>query len=342
MRITLLLCILAPTMAIRGTSDLLMDMRPQVVAKLIDQVTNQWVLASMGVMSNTTDATHAYADMEKSCVKVSKSVISGSDGDEDRVSEYMTEVCNEPSASKMCTMFAKGMDDMMVGDANFNRNDLKLVKFCKSFWDTNVQSAARAKQDELAAQEKVAAEKKAADDKVAAEKKAEEEKAAAEKKAADDEAAAQKKVADEKAAAEKKAADDKASAERAEEEAKNKKEAEEKAAEMKTQQSEKLRGAIKAKTATLTAAIEKTATDMEQKNNSTEEDVHKLIEHAHTAMKVAAKKEADAVQKEKEAAAARVAAMQATAPANETMPAPRNVNISKANVNMTKTANKTA
>merc|ERR1719316_1700286 len=54
----------------------------------------------VGVLQNTTAESQAYSDMEKSCLKVSKSIIAGSDGDEDRVAEYMKEVCEEPSASK--------------------------------------------------------------------------------------------------------------------------------------------------------------------------------------------------------------------------------------------------
>merc|ERR1719460_949924 len=79
--------------------------------------------------------------MEKSCSTVTKSIVAGSDGDEDRVAEYMQEVCSR-SSSKMCTSFAKGIDDAMIGDANFNRNNLKVANFCKTFWNTDVQTAA--------------------------------------------------------------------------------------------------------------------------------------------------------------------------------------------------------
>merc|ERR1719506_2704657 len=90
----------------------------------------------------------------------------------------------------------------MIGDANFNRNNLKVANFCKTFWNTDVQTAANEKKVQIEADEKAAAEQKAAEEKAAAEQKEAEEKAAAEKKAAEEKAAADKKAAEEKAAAE--------------------------------------------------------------------------------------------------------------------------------------------
>merc|ERR1719159_32889 len=116
----LFVCLLSPAAAvrssIRGSSGLLTDMRPEVVSKLLDEVTNKWVMDFVSVLRNTTQESQAYGDMEKSCFKVSKSIIAGSDGDEDRVSEYMKEVCDEPTATKMCSEFASGMEDAMIGD----------------------------------------------------------------------------------------------------------------------------------------------------------------------------------------------------------------------------------
>merc|ERR1719375_219643 len=96
------------------------------------------------------------------------------------------------------------MNTAMIGDANFNRNNLKFAQFCKNFWNADVQTAAQAKKEQLAADEKVAAEKKAAEEKAAAEKKAADEKAAAEKKEAEEKAAIKEKAAEEKIAAAKK------------------------------------------------------------------------------------------------------------------------------------------
>eukprot|EP00746_Dinoflagellata_sp_MGD_P160616 gnl/MRDRNA2_/MRDRNA2_87462_c0_seq1.p1 gnl/MRDRNA2_/MRDRNA2_87462_c0~~gnl/MRDRNA2_/MRDRNA2_87462_c0_seq1.p1 ORF type:complete len:375 (-),score=157.82 gnl/MRDRNA2_/MRDRNA2_87462_c0_seq1:12-1136(-) len=322
----LLLCLMGPVAAIRGSirgsAGLLTDMRPEVVSKLLGEVTNKWVLDFVGVLRNTTAESQAYGDMEKSCLKVSKSIIAGSDGDEDRVSEYMKEVCERSDSSAMCTEFANGMDDSMIGDANFNREKLNLSKFCKSFWTGRVESAAQEMKARLDTEEKALAEKKAQEEKEAAEKKAAEDKAAEEKKAADEKAAAEKKAADEKAAAEKKAADEAKAAE----EAKKKQEEDRAAAEAKRDQEVQnvaaMREAANNKTMTLTAAITKTAQVQEENFNATEESVSKLLQHAKQAIQLAAKKEAEAAELEKkqreEAAAAAAAASNRTATANAT------------------------
>merc|ERR1719428_1596989 len=136
----------------------------------------------VSVLRNGTQEAQAYGEMEKSCFKVSKSIIAGSDGDEDRVAEYMKEVCEDSTSNTMCAEFASGMDAAMIGDANFNREKLNLNKFCKSFWTGKVESAAVEMKAQLENEEKALAEKKAQEEKDAAEKKAAEEKAAAEKK----------------------------------------------------------------------------------------------------------------------------------------------------------------
>jgi len=340
MSLAVILCVLAPATALRGSgqkTELLTDMRPEVVSKLLSEVTDQWVMDFVNVMTNKTGEPYAYSKMEKSCLTVTKSIVDGSDGDEDRVSEYMQDVCSR-SSSNMCAGFAKSIDVAMIGDSNFNRNSLKLANFCKGFWTTDVQGAANKKKEQMDADEKAAAEKKAADEKAAAEKKEADEKAAAEKKAADEKAAEEAAA---KAAADKKAADEQAAADAA------------KASDEQRAQAEKLRGSIRAKMENLTASIEKTSASVEKTYNSTEDDVQKLVEHAQKAMMLASKKEAEEVQKAKEAkeaaekeaaekkaqeAAAAAAAQQknttnATA-ANDSMPVEvtdmMNVNISKA------------
>lgn len=336
--IALVFSIMGPAAALRGLgqkAELLTDMRPEVVSKLLGEVTNQWVTDFMSVLSNSSDESQAYSKMEKSCLKVTNSVVAGSDGDEDRVAEYMNEVCSTASFN-MCTSFAKGMNTAMIGDANFNRNNLKFAQFCKNFWNADVQTAAQAKKEQLAADEKVAAEKKAA-----------EEKEAAEKKAADEKAAAEKKEADEKAAAEKKASEEKAAAEAAEKAAAEKKAAEEKVAADALQKqeedraaAEKLRGAIKAKTGNLTAAIEKTEAAENQTYTATEDDVQKLVQHAKKAMQLADRKEADAAKKAKEEkeAAEKKAKEEAAAQQEVAVAQQKNMNVTK---NVTEPTNET-
>lgn len=298
----LLLLASTPVLALRGSvkSALLTDMRPEVVNQLLTEVENKWTKGFVMVMRNQTDSASAYATMEASCVKVARSIIAGSDGDEDRVAEYMKDVCISSATvegKKACQEFAAGVDDAMIGDAVYNRERLDLPKFCKSFWSKSVQAAAvelKAKEDANA--EAVAA-KKDADAKAAAEKKAEEEKAAAEKKEADEKAAAEKKAAEEKAAAEKKEAEENAAVE--------KKAAVEKAAEQKkakdaevanAQMEEQVKAASVArdKVQNMTAVIMKSVQDEEAKMDSAVQEARNLTAHARTALRVATKKEAQA------------------------------------------------
>jgi hypothetical protein len=348
--IVLALSVIGAAAAIRGTghkTELSTDMRPEVVSKLLSQVTEQWTMEFVSTLSNSTNEPEAYSKMEKSCLTVSRSIIEGSDGDEDRVAEYMQEVCSR-SSNKMCASFAKGMDDAMIGDANFNRNSLKLAQFCKTYWNADVKTAAQAKMEQMKADEKAAADLRAAEEKEAAEKKAAEEKAAAEKKAEEEKAAAEKKAADEKAAEEKAAADKKAAAEAAEKAAVEKKATEEKAAaeaEKKQENdraaAEKLRGALQKRIASSMAAIEKRQLAAEQTFNTTEEDVQKTIEHAEKAMKLATKKEAEAKVSVAPPKKNVTNVTNVTVPAqNETMPAEISAEVAEmVNMNLSKAEN---
>merc|ERR1719272_1228537 len=190
-----LFLILAPTVVaflgsgrhqgnLRQKTDVLLDLRPEVVSKLLGQVSHKWTMGFVGVLRNSTgsDAVKAYKDMEKSCVKVSTSVIQGSDGDEERVAEYMKSVCGVSSITeedkKMCVAFAHGVDKAMIGDFEFNRESLDLTKFCKAFWENTVQNAAIEKKQQIDVEEKSSIDKKAVEEKAKADKKAEEEKVA--------------------------------------------------------------------------------------------------------------------------------------------------------------------
>lgn len=322
-------------------SELMTDMRPEVVSKLLNQVEHKWTEASVMVMRNKTDSAAAYAAMESSCVKVTRSIIDGSDGDEDRVSEYMKEVCAKSVSEedkKECQAFAAGVEECMSGDASYNRERLDLPKFCKSFWSNTVHAAAtelKAKEDadaeataaKKAADEKAAAEKKAADEKAEAERKEAEAKAAAEKKAADEKAAAEKKAADEKAAAEEKAANEKAAAEKKEVDDKasaEKKEKEEQAARQQMEEQVKAASIAKEKVQNLTAAIMKGVDDESAKMDSAVSEARNLSSHARTALRAAVRKEAQAKAAAQPAANSTVA-QNATAPAKNNSVVLKNV-----------------
>jgi len=208
-----LLFIAAPAMAmLRGTGDLTLmtDMRPDVVRKLLSNVEQKWIHTRAMVLSNVTDMEEAYTEMEKSCIKVSSAIIQGSEGQKDRVNEYMQDVCTIDSAHEqynLCSGFASGIGAAMTDDSEYNRDSLQLSGFCRKFWDTAVTNAAQAE-----AKQRAEEEEKERVAKEEAEKKAEKEAAAL---AAEKEAQEKKELQREHA--EKEEAEKKAAAKAAEE-----------------------------------------------------------------------------------------------------------------------------
>jgi len=145
----LLLVALLPVAAIlRGTSNnmdltvALSDMHPEQVGNLLHTVELKWEEARASSLRNLTDENAGLEDMVKSCSKVAKAIIAGSDGDKDKVVEYMNDVC-AASESEQCKPFASGIEGSMTDDAEVNRNDLDLSKFCQGFWSGPVTGAAK-------------------------------------------------------------------------------------------------------------------------------------------------------------------------------------------------------
>jgi len=165
------------------------DMRPEVVSELLASVEAKWTQEALNVLSNVTAETVAYDAMEISCKKVSSAVVQGSDGDRLRVIEYMNTVCKEPNAQsnvQMCTAFGNSIQEFMIGDDVYNRDQLDMGKFCHKFWTTHVTAAAKAQKKKLDEEEKriLAQEQKREEEEIAQRKKLAEEVA---KKAAQDE-----------------------------------------------------------------------------------------------------------------------------------------------------------
>lgn len=185
-----LLPLLFPVNALlRGTGQstdlslLLNDMHPEAVNKLLHAVELRWEESRSLVLENKTDATDAENEMLRSCKKVARAIIDGSEGDKDKVVEYMQDVCTvntgagEEDKTK-CMAFSSAMEKAMADDARFNREELDLAKLCQSYWAGPVTASAevQAKTDEADAA------RKAQED---AEKAKEEAQHAAEKAAAD-------------------------------------------------------------------------------------------------------------------------------------------------------------
>jgi len=196
-----LLLSLAPAAAVfRGSGAA--KMQPEVVSKLLSDVEKKWTQSRVMVLRNVTDEDTSYATMEASCLKVSSAVVAGSEGDKDRVVEYMQDVCaasptkDAPTAT-MCTDFASGIEKTMTDDESWNRDSLDLKPFCKKFWANSVSAAAQVVKQKLDEEEA----KKEAEEKKREEEE-EQKKKEEEAKRAEEEAAAAKKAADAKAAEE--------------------------------------------------------------------------------------------------------------------------------------------
>merc|ERR1719160_1298715 len=171
-------------------------MQPEVVRKLLKNVELTWIHLRVTVALNVTSDEQAFAEMEKSCVKVASAILAGSEGQKDRVTEYMQDVCSIDDDKGLCAGFASGIEAAMTDDSEYNRDELKLSHFCQKFWEKTVTAAAQAEAKEQA--EKAEKERLAKEE---AEKKAAAEMAAAEE-AAKKAAEAAKKTAEDKVAAE--------------------------------------------------------------------------------------------------------------------------------------------
>jgi len=204
------------------------DMQPEVVARTLSEVEDEWKSqAASFAECNTTETSECGGAPEafsKSCSTVVSAVVQASSGDRTSVKEYMNTVCGENELSgwhaERCTELASAVTDSMLDDNYENRENFNSGSLCTSFWSKFVV-------EEKARVEKERAEREAA------EKKAAEEAAEAAKKAAEEAAEAQKQK--EKEEAEQKAADAKRQAEEAAAElAAKKEEAEKQAEEAKT------------------------------------------------------------------------------------------------------------
>merc|ERR1719453_3065741 len=130
-------------------------------------------------LRNQTDESEALAEMTKSCTKVAKAVIDGSEGDKNRVVEYMADVCSKGEDNRGCESFAAGIESTMTYDVEVNRDNLDLNKFCLAYWQTTVTVDAKAEAQRLNTED-------------AARRKEETERAEAERKEKEAEAAKQK------------------------------------------------------------------------------------------------------------------------------------------------------
>jgi len=132
-------------------------MHPAEVGKLLHQVELRWEETRLSALQNQIDEKVGVEDMVKSCSKVAMAIIEGSEGDKDKVVEYMQDVCSSTSdvdQTEKCQQFSKGIEGAMSDDMEVNRNELDLSKFCQAFWSgpvTDVAQKQAQKEEEEAA-----------------------------------------------------------------------------------------------------------------------------------------------------------------------------------------------
>jgi len=160
----------------------LTDMQPEVVGHLLAEVEKHWEEGKVASLRKQMDETTALGEMTKSCTKVSKAIIDGSDGDKDKVVEYMRDVCSSQGTEHMtCDNFAASVEGFMSNDAEVNRNDLDLAKFCHAYWADFVSKAASVEVKRLEAEDAARAKEEEEKKKREAEELKAKEAAAAEK-----------------------------------------------------------------------------------------------------------------------------------------------------------------
>mmetsp|Transcript_126922 Transcript_126922/g.237285 ORF Transcript_126922/g.237285 Transcript_126922/m.237285 type:complete len:362 (+) Transcript_126922:65-1150(+) len=195
---------------VRTTSFLASDLRPDLVARTLVDVVNEWkAQASTFMECNATDSGANCGNtpkaFQKSCGTVTMSIVTGSSGDRDVVKEYMADVCGQKVLDNYhhdrCNEIKDAIGKAMVDNSYENRENFNSQKLCSGFWSKFVETE-RVRFEKEAA-ERAEAEKKAAEERAAAQKKAEEEakvKAEEEAKEAKQKAEEQAKEAAAKAA----------------------------------------------------------------------------------------------------------------------------------------------
>lgn len=139
--------------------------QPDAVSHLLSEVERQWQEQALADLQNNNIATSSLDAMVESCSKVSKAIVSGSEGNKDKVVEYLQEVCNADAGGQdkdMCQQYATAFEAHLSDDLNANREDLNVGGFCQTFYKGPIMEAAKKQQVVLAAQKQKEEEKAAA------------------------------------------------------------------------------------------------------------------------------------------------------------------------------------
>lgn len=184
----------------RGSNEnkllMITDMRPDIAAKLLTDVENRWTLEAQSLLSGKSPKPEreVASDVVKSCTKIANSIVQGSDGDADKVSEYFESVCGYVTTKgdkDLCLKFQDGVSGFMSKDSEFDRNELDMSRFCEKFYSGTIrevaQERAKIEEKEHATEKKEQEEaKKAAAEKAVKEAKETEKAAKTAEKAAEE------------------------------------------------------------------------------------------------------------------------------------------------------------
>lgn len=106
---------LAGEHSLRGQTKSLAKMQPEQVSKLLSDVEHDWVshaLLSMDKANTKYGPKEAKSEMVDSCSTVVASIVEASEGEKDRVVEYMQDVCNVSHEPANCKVFG----DAVLGE----------------------------------------------------------------------------------------------------------------------------------------------------------------------------------------------------------------------------------
>jgi len=126
----------------RSRASLAAGVRPDAVARLLAKTEDGWKYQAVKCEEgggSEGKCLHAEEAFGKSCITVVDSVMKGSDGDHDRVQEYMADVCHQRVLTSWhqarCNQLQRSISDAMKFNAFGNRVNFDSMRFCRSFWN---------------------------------------------------------------------------------------------------------------------------------------------------------------------------------------------------------------
>lgn len=197
-------------------------LQPETVARTLAQVEDDWktqaaTFTECNAHSEAMACRSTQQSFGKSCTTVVNAIVRGSSGDQDRISQYMDEVCAQKSLAAWhrgrCVDLQRAINGALRFTAYANREHFQSANLCENFWHSFVAAEQQRAEEERAARVKAQKEmllRANARKKAAAEEKAKEEARKAQQHAEEAREAAAVKLARKKAEAQ--AAHDKAEA----------------------------------------------------------------------------------------------------------------------------------